>query len=344
VKYYAKYKAMENIVVDLNSVSKTMGNYANRLNRVNSSLGFDKSLSNIRNNISSRANAVNRIINASNHLKTGISNIRLEYMNGEQNAYNKLNGDKPFFIGGPGGFIKLAVNKIKSLFEKWKISWSPILQSNINVGSAVAISSWSKISWGFLTPFVNFIKDAFKRPGKWKPIDPNPFPNRKTYTLAEENKADHRMRDETLNIRLDYENEWRKARTEVEKREILNSYMADVQNILGTRARPNINFASLGSTSGSFNPHSRQISINSDMLNKPEGINLLKTVAHEVRHAYQTEAAMDSINHPVSDETRAIWRDNKRNYIRPSFSNCDEYYNQPIEADAFWFSGVRNSK
>ena len=160
-----------------------------------------------------------------------------------------------------------------------------------------------------------------------------------------EQAADLRMRNEALAKLAEYESKWRSARTEAEKRALLNSFLAEIQKILGTKAKSNINFTNMSANVyGSYNPNQGLITINLNVLNSPEGIRLLKTVIHEARHAYQYEAAFRGSHPSVSNETRQIWRNNYNNYKTVSNHGYDAYYNQPIERDAFWFSGGRNSK
>ena len=66
----------------------------------------------------------------------------------------------------------------------------------------------------------------------------------------------------------------------------------------------------------------------------------LKTIVHELRHAYQYLVYNDLIDHREADKTVKIWRDNWNNYIsyKSELDNFDEYYGQPIEVDARWFA------
>ena len=66
----------------------------------------------------------------------------------------------------------------------------------------------------------------------------------------------------------------------------------------------------------------------------------LKTIVHELRHAYQYLVYNDLIDHRETDKTVKMWRDNWNDYIsyKPELDNYDEYYRQPIEVDARWFA------
>jgi predicted SprT family Zn-dependent metalloprotease len=167
--------------------------------------------------------------------------------------------------------------------------------------------------------------------------------------LSPEQAADLRMRNEACRVRVAYEEKWRSVKTSDEKMALLNSFLAEIQKTKGTRAKSKINFASMNvNTLGSYSHRLRLVTINKNLLDKPEGINLLGTVIHEVRHAYQYEAAFNNRHPDVSSETRQLWRSNlpppSSNYVSPvknGVSNYDAYRNQPVEKDAFWFAGQR---
>lgn len=65
---------------------------------------------------------------------------------------------------------------------------------------------------------------------------------------------------------------------------------------------------------------------------------LLNTVVHETRHAYQ-HAAIDNPNlYVVSNETISQWKNNIDDYTKP-VEGYNSYYEQPIEWDANGFVG-----
>jgi hypothetical protein len=342
MRYHTKYNAMQSAVADFHSSSRALLSCTQRLKKVNSAIDTDSRLPNIRSNLNSRINSINKAAVAITAFGKAFEDIRIIYINGEQQAYQKMSRDKSHNISGIGRAVAFFTGINLNLLPRWRVSWSSLLSTTLGIGSAVTLFSWPKINWGFFKPVIDFIKDAFRRPGKWDPIEPAPAP--KVYTLEQERAADLRMRNESLSLIKEYENKWRAARTEEEKRVLLSNYLADLQKIKGTSARSDINFVSLGKDEGRYNPHQKRISLNKDLLSKPEGIKLFKIVAHEVRHAYQNEAVKGGVNHPVSEETKQLWKNNMDFYIDPRWGGYDAYYNQPIEADAFWFSGMRDSK
>ena len=88
---------------------------------------------------------------------------------------------------------------------------------------------------------------------------------------------------------------------------------------------------------GAFNPETKQIDLNEDLLLKDDPQEVMETIMHESRHAYQDFA----INHPeqvsVDMETINLWEYNFKHYIRPEF-DFEAYVSQPVEADANDFS------
>lgn len=88
---------------------------------------------------------------------------------------------------------------------------------------------------------------------------------------------------------------------------------------------------------GAFNPVTKQIDLNAGLLLEDNPQQVMETIMHESRHAYQDFA----INHPeqvsVDAETIKTWEYNFTHYISPEF-DFEAYVNQPVEADANEFS------
>ncbi len=84
---------------------------------------------------------------------------------------------------------------------------------------------------------------------------------------------------------------------------------------------------------GAFSPGSKRIELNARLLNESNPRNLMETIMHESRHAYQDYA----VNHPekvsVDPRTIAIWDYNFKHYISAEY-DYEAYYHQPVEADA----------
>ena len=82
----------------------------------------------------------------------------------------------------------------------------------------------------------------------------------------------------------------------------------------------------------------RQIRINQDDLASPERFwQILDTLIHEDRHAYQHWSLLTPGFHTDPDQVRA-WTDNWEHYLDPKEVSLRRYRSQPIENDAFWFA------
>lgn len=144
-----------------------------------------------------------------------------------------------------------------------------------------------------------------------------------------------------------------KSLSEDQKLERIIELADFLSNRLGIKKKPSVKLAQLDNAYGSYSGCFNRISIDKDTLSKG-GILTAVTIAHEVRHSYQSHIIKEvrkvetarhksniehrikyflanSGNHPVKD-----WKENFENYINEG----DEYYTQPIEDDAFYYEGV----
>ena len=156
--------------------------------------------------------------------------------------------------------------------------------------------------------------------------------------------ADHRMQDEVAELlRQDrFSRQTWDAADVAERERILQEFHDEVRRIMGNDANPDLvlkPIAPRGSVpiGGQYEHGSRQIEINSDLLAVGNSHNLLNTVAHENRHAFQHEVVDNPGRHLVSDETRAIWNDSFSNPIRPE-KDPEGYWEMPTEWDARGFA------
>ena len=76
----------------------------------------------------------------------------------------------------------------------------------------------------------------------------------------------------------------------------------------------------------------RALHLNEGLLTKDNPQEVVETVAHEGRHAYQQFA----IEHPRVHDAKevAYWEANMRDYLDPSLYGFELYQNQPVELDA----------
>ena len=94
---------------------------------------------------------------------------------------------------------------------------------------------------------------------------------------------------------------------------------------------------------GGYNRKDGVIRISQEHLRSSETAEVLDTVVHEGRHAYQHYAVEHPGFHPNQAEVEA-WDWNMQHYLSPEMLGQRAYMQQPIEADAYAYAGkiVRN--
>lgn len=97
---------------------------------------------------------------------------------------------------------------------------------------------------------------------------------------------------------------------------------------------------------GEYDPADNRIHINNSQLMPnarygKQSDDLLDTVLHEGRHAYQHQVVRGEVHHPDAEEVKA-WAENMKsgNYVQFS-QNPRAYWQQPIEADARAYASER---
>ena len=88
---------------------------------------------------------------------------------------------------------------------------------------------------------------------------------------------------------------------------------------------------------GGYNPLTNKIELNSNYLEKADCEDLLNTILHESRHAFQNKCIDTPNSVTVKDNIIDVWKDNFDNYIRPD-EDFEAYENQEIEKDANYFA------
>jgi len=332
MKYRAKFAIMGDAAADINSAARSLDRYAQRLVDVRKAMNSFGELQSIQNSIASRVSAVNNIATGVKNSAVCLDNIRVAYITAEKKAHMKLS--KRFSLKGA---VIAGVGRVTVPGAAGRgipgISWRDLIRVGAGTGTGVALSRWPMINWKPLRDWLDKMK-----PGKDGSI-----------SLEREKAYDRWMRAQIEELQNRAVDLWRNAKTDKERMQILTDFLAGVQKIMGTSAKAKISFRSMqyndkGVTYGGYNPNTRRISLNKKLLSEPGGIMLFETVIHEVRHAYQHEAAFGN-KHNVSNETRAIWKHNLRpwNYKRPGRSDksFDAYWNQPVEKDARDFARGR---
>ena len=128
---------------------------------------------------------------------------------------------------------------------------------------------------------------------------------------------------------------WKNASIE-ERKQMLTNLLREICRIMGIDVNENVNFADLGgSTRGTYSSSTNTVSINTSYLSRSDGYQVIYTMIHEMRHAYQHAAIENPGNFNVSPETIEQWKNNFSNYKSTSKGNTyEEYVAQPVEYDA----------
>lgn len=321
MKYKVDYGLMANAVNRFKEADRAMTGFAQRLEAIRNQLGQITQIQDFRANIHERTKAAIIIAEAIRNSGVCLDTIWREYYEAEKRV----------------NIITIIIDWFKGLFGKKKPKREP--GGGCAQPKPIPIPIPIPIPVPPPKPKPKPKPQPQPAPKPAPPPQPKPPPGNLT---AEERAADLRMYNESHALLRNYENRWRAAKTNAEKMALLNSFYADMQRIMGTSGNPEISFMTLGpSVAGQFMTSQKTIAISQEYLSRSNSIILLKVLMHEVRHLYQAEAAGfyrdKPYNHTVSPERSQIWRDNYRNYI-PMFPDTNAYRNQPIEADARWFS------
>lgn len=129
---------------------------------------------------------------------------------------------------------------------------------------------------------------------------------------------------------------WNQSTIE-QRKDILTKYLAELALIYGVTVSPNINFFSGNqSTRGTYSHSRKMVSINENYLTRSDSYQIMQTVIHEMRHAYQHAAVEEPDSYEVSAETIKQWKDNFANYksTDDGKTTYSQYVSQPVEYDA----------
>lgn len=130
---------------------------------------------------------------------------------------------------------------------------------------------------------------------------------------------------------------WAKASVE-KRKQILQKLLQRLMEIFGVNISSEIIFESLGSgTRGMYSEKKKSVYINIDYLSRPDSYQIMQTMIHEMRHAYQHAAIENPDSYNVSKETIKQWSENFNINNYKSTNNgytFEEYVSQPIEYDA----------
>ena len=177
-----------------------------------------------------------------------------------------------------------------------------------------------------------------------------------TTSHEQEKAADLAMKRrlwQTLQNEKYSQSNWDRSSVE-ERKKILQDYMDEVIEIYGLkhvkkqiRWDDSATYTDTSITWGYYNNGTHRVTLNEQALSDSRGnwdsYDLLETVSHELRHAYQHEAVNHPTDYMVSQETIDIWRDNFRNYIQAD-DDYEGYLAQAIEVDARDFQVSRDKR
>ena len=141
------------------------------------------------------------------------------------------------------------------------------------------------------------------------------------------------------------EETWNKASLE-ERKEMLVSFLAELNALMGINVAY-CEFSHLKeSTRGQYSNKKNIVRINLDYIDpakeNSDSYKIMRTMIHEMRHAYQKAVVDHPDQYKVSAETRQQWADNFNDYKDPYKDGYDAYVEQPIEYDAKSFAGQYN--
>ncbi|MBR6186067.1 MAG: hypothetical protein IKQ41_07355 [Clostridia bacterium] len=241
------------------------------------------------------------------------------------------------------GFLKTGINKAVQLFEECEQALAQGTPQEIGkeafdsfISGVKSNIDWNSWPWSWIDAVLDFFNiDKYGRDY----VDPG----------AEAQQArDNMMRsqiEELFYSSYFSDANWDTATTE-EKKQILNDFKKNVNSIFGTNVTADVQyFKGESYENGYYDPNTNKIYLNENTLDIRSREELMTTVVHEMRHAYQRAVVNDPSGYIVSEETAKAWEQNNipGNYIEydphdPAKTDYNAYHDQPIEADAFGFS------
>ena len=194
------------------------------------------------------------------------------------------------------------------------------------------------------------IRDAFVKIGG---IITKLFTGKTNYTLAQERNNTFALQEACFSL-LDYtfsEDNWDKCTTVEQKQAFLQQLFDKAQSYMGTSATgivwENMGTSPFGTPRGAYEGRPvNTLYINLDYLSLKSNYDLVSTIIHELRHAFQQETVLGLNMHIVSQATIEAWaRDLPENWegAQPPYalgpgSSRDNYVTQAVEWDAYCFA------
>lgn len=233
------------------------------------------------------------------------------------------------------GYLKTGVSKASQLFEQCEQTVQQGVPEEAGEGAFASGGSVGKIDWtAWPFTWIDAVLDFFG-------IDPY---GRDSTAEQDNNDLMHSQVDSLFDNAYYGEKNWSRA-TASERKAILNSLKDELNAIYGTNVTADIDYYYGPSNEyGYYNEVDNMVHINVNSFNTHSREDVMNTVVHEMRHAYQYEVIQNPDQYIVSNDTVKTWENNWYNYIsyKPELNNYDAYYGQPIEADAFGFADSVN--
>lgn len=140
------------------------------------------------------------------------------------------------------------------------------------------------------------------------------------------------------------ESTWAKASVE-ERKEMLRQFLTELNSIFGINIE-NVNFEKLDSSStrGFYSNSSKAITINTSYIDPSQSNSymIMRTMIHEMRHAYQYAAIENPMDFVVTQATLDAWQHSFDTYKNSDDAGYDNYVSQSVEYDAKSFADQSN--
>lgn len=210
------------------------------------------------------------------------------------------------------------------------------------------ILAYEEGSRGILDYISDRLKDAGLTILKWLGLDDDYYRQKVGYEQFDEARTQEKLMDmymqgviaDMLSDEKYSEKTWNAATLE-ERKKILGSFISELNRIMGMDVDTNIRYESMDPrTRGYFTYPANTVSINEDYLD-PSNANsymIMRTMIHEMRHAYQHTAVDNPEDFIVSEETLQQWEKNFGDYKTTYKDGYDAYVTQAIEYDAKSFA------
>lgn len=118
--------------------------------------------------------------------------------------------------------------------------------------------------------------------------------------------------------------------------EIASNFYDEVKEQMGIDA--DLEFTNMPKNNlGGYNPATNKMELNSNFLENNDCRDLMNTILHESRHAFQNRCIQNPDSVTVKQNIIDVWKDNFENYITPQ-DDFEAYENQEIEKDANYFA------